>query len=128
MIALAEGRIARVCTGVAAPPAGAQRLGGLVIPGLANAHSHAFQRALRGRTHADGGSFWTWREQMYALAGSLTPEAVHALARAAFAEMTLAGVTLVGEFHYLHHRPGGGLYPDRNAMGLAIIEAARQVG
>jgi len=99
-----------------------------VIPGLANAHSHAFQRALRGRTHADGGSFWTWREQMYALAGSLTPKAVHALARAAFAEMTLAGVTLVGEFHYLHHRPGGGLYPDRNAMGLAIIEAARQVG
>ena len=79
---------------------------GLVVPGLANAHSHAFQRALRGRTQArTGGSFWTWREQMYALAAQLDPDSMLALARATFAEMALAGITLVGEFHYLHHGP-----------------------
>jgi formiminoglutamate deiminase len=87
----------------AGPEDGAVRLPGLTIPGLANAHSHAFQRALRGRTQApSGGSFWTWREQMYALAGSLRPERSYALARATFAEMVLAGITLVGEFDYVH--------------------------
>ncbi len=128
LIELAEGRIATVTTGVLAPPADAERLEGLVIPGFANAHSHAFQRALRGRTHGDGGSFWTWREQMYALAAALDPESMHLLARATFAEMALAGVTLVGEFHYLHHGPGGAPYPDPNAMGAAILEAAREAG
>ena len=84
----------------------AERLAGLTIPGLANAHSHAFQRALRG--HAQGpGSFWTWREQMYELAETIDPDTYFALARATFAEMALAGVTVVGEFHYLHHGPGG---------------------
>ncbi len=80
---------------------------GLTLPGLANAHSHAFQRALRGRTHGGSGSFWTWREQMYELAGTLDPDAYLALARATFGEMALAGITVVGEFHYLHHAPGG---------------------
>ena len=73
---------------------------------MANAHSHAFHRALRGRTHAGRGTFWTWRERMYALAGRLDPDTYHALARAAYAEMALAGITCVGEFHYLHHAPG----------------------
>ena len=91
---------------------------GLTLPGLANAHSHAFHRALRGRTHDGGGSFWTWREQMYALADAPRPrDATTRLARAVFAEMALAGITCVGEFHYLHHRPDGTPYADPNAMG-----------
>ena len=78
------------------PPAGRdQRLAGLVIAGLANAHSHAFHRALRGRTHAGGGTFWTWRTQMYAVAARLDPDSYLALARATYAEMALAGVTCV---------------------------------
>ena len=91
----------------AATPAGrGHRLAGLVLPGFANTHSHAFHRALRGRTHDGGGTFWTWREQMYALAGRLEPDSYYRLARAVYAEMALAGVTAVGEFHYLHHRAG----------------------
>jgi formiminoglutamate deiminase len=85
------------------PCGDAVRLPGLTVPGFANAHSHAFQRALRGRTQApSGGSFWTWREQMYALAASLDRKKSYALARATFAEMALAGITLVGEFDYVH--------------------------
>jgi formiminoglutamate deiminase len=96
-------RIASVASGLAEAPAGAELLTGLTLPGLANAHSHSFQRALRGRTQrALGGSFWSWREQMYALAESLDDERYEALARATFAEMALAGVTVVGEFDYLH--------------------------
>jgi formiminoglutamate deiminase len=121
-------RIVSVTPGVVSPPDGAERLDGLVIPGLANAHSHAFQRALRGRTHAATGSFWTWREQMYALAATLDPDSVLALARATFAEMALAGVTVVGEFHYVHHGPGGVHYADPNAIGAALLEAAAQAG
>jgi formiminoglutamate deiminase len=101
-IELAGERIASVQSGVAAG-AGDEVLAGLTLPGLANAHSHAFQRALRGRTQRRmGGSFWTWRESMYALAGSLDEARCEALARATFAEMALAGVSLVGEFDYLH--------------------------
>ena len=107
VVEVEEGRITAVSGGVAAPPAGARSLEGLTLPGLANAHSHAFQRALRGRTQHGSGSFWTWREQMYALAERLDPERYLALARATYAEMALAGVTTVGEFHYLHHGPGG---------------------
>jgi formiminoglutamate deiminase len=112
-------RIASVQEGVDAPD-GAERLAGLTIPGLANAHSHAFQRALRGRTHAGTGSFWTWREQMYELAETLDPDSYLQLARATFAEMALAGITVVGEFHYLHR--------DGNAMGEAVIRAAAEAG
>ena len=110
-------------------PAGAERLAGVTIPGLANAHSHAFQRALRARTEgAARGSFWTWREQMYELAGRLDPDSYLRLARATFAEMALAGVTVVGEFHYLHHRLGGGVYDDPNEMGLVVAQAAADAG
>ena len=119
-------RIETVITEMTAPPPGSHRLDGLVIPGLANAHSHAFQRALRGRTQRSEGSFWTWREQMYALAGALDPDSMRALARATFGEMALAGVTVVGEFHYLHHGPGGSAYADPNAMGTAVIQAASE--
>ena len=120
-------RITSVEPGVTAPPE-AIRLPGLTIPGLANAHSHAFHRALRGRTHTGPGSFWTWREQMYALAGSLDPDSYRQLARATFAEMALAGISVVGEFHYLHHGPAGVPYDDPNAMGAALIAAAADAG
>jgi formiminoglutamate deiminase len=110
------------------PPTDAERLDGLVLSGVANAHSHAFQRALRGATHRDFGSFWTWRRQMYELAGRLDPDSMLAVTRATFAEMALAGITLVGEFHYVHHGPGGTAYADPNAMGRAVIEAAGQAG
>ena len=119
-------RLATVTPGT--PPDGAERLAGLTLPGLANAHSHAFQRALRGRTHVGEGTFWTWREQMYALAERLDPDSLHALARATFAEMALAGITLVGEFHYVHHAPDGTPYSDPNAMGAAVIAAAGEAG
>jgi formiminoglutamate deiminase len=121
------GRITAVQRGFAPLP-GDVRLTGVVLPGLANAHSHAFHRALRGRTHDEGGTFWTWRERMYALASRLDPESYLALARAAYAEMALAGVTCVGEFHYLHHGPGGRRYADPNAMGEALVSAAAEAG
>ncbi|HEX2704144.1 MAG TPA: formimidoylglutamate deiminase, partial [Candidatus Lustribacter sp.] len=110
------------------PQPGDERLAGVVLPGLANGHSHAFHRALRGRTHAGGGSFWTWRERMYDVARRLDPDTYLTLARAAYAEMALAGYTVVGEFHYLHHGPGGVAYEDRNAMGHALIQAASDAG
>ena len=110
------------------PPDAAVLLAGITVPGFANAHSHAFHRALRGRTHGGSGDFWTWREQMYAIAARLTPENYLDLARATFAEMVLAGYTVVGEFHYVHHRPGGVRYGDDNAMGRAVIRAAREAG
>ncbi|MFI5625507.1 formimidoylglutamate deiminase [Nocardioides sp. NPDC051685] len=123
-------RIRAVTPGVpgSASPAGATRLRGLTLPGLANAHSHAFHRALRGRTHRGGGTFWTWREDMYAVAGRLTPDSYFALARATYAEMALAGITAVGEFHYLHHDPDGRPYAEANAMGEALIAAAADAG
>ncbi|GAB3458821.1 formimidoylglutamate deiminase [Actinophytocola sediminis] len=110
------------------PPVGARVLAGLVFPGFANVHSHVFHRALRGRTHAGGGTFWTWREAMYALAGRLDPDSYLRLATAGYAEMAVAGVSVVGEFHYLHHPPGGGRYADPNAMGEALREAAFAAG
>nr|BFD84424.1 formimidoylglutamate deiminase [Streptomyces sp. Xyl84] len=123
-----DGRIAAVRTGVAAPPPGAEPLRGLTLPGLANAHSHAFHRALRGTVQVGSGTFWTWREVMYATADRLTPDTYRALARAVYAEMALAGITAVGEFHYVHHAPGGARYADPNAMGEALVEAAAEAG
>ncbi|MGR6964366.1 formimidoylglutamate deiminase [Geodermatophilus sp. URMC 61] len=111
-----------------APTAADSRLGGVVLPGLANTHSHAFHRALRGRTHDGRGTFWTWRRRMYGLAERLDPDGYLGLARAVYAEMALAGTTCVGEFHYLHHPPGGGRYADPNAMAEALIAAAADAG
>ncbi|MEU7583359.1 formimidoylglutamate deiminase [Streptomyces sp. NPDC041068] len=121
-------RITAVRKDVDAPPPGATVLRGLTVPGLANAHSHAFHRALRGTVQVGSGTFWTWREVMYSVADRLTPETYHALARAVYAEMALAGITTVGEFHYLHHGPGGTPYSDPNAMGEALIQAASDAG
>jgi formiminoglutamate deiminase len=112
-----DGRLGAVVTGTVAPPPGATVLGGLVLPGLADHHSHAFHRALRGQ--AAGGDFWAWRTEMYAVAGRLDPDTLLALATAAFGEMVLAGVTTVHEFHYLHHPDG---------MDDAVCEAARRAG
>ncbi len=128
VVEVEEGRITAVSAGVSTPPDGAQSLAGLTLPGLANAHSHAFQRALRGRTQHGTGSFWTWREQMYALAERLDPESYLALARATYAEMALAGITTVGEFHYVHHGPDGTPYGDPNEMGRMLIAAAAEAG
>lgn len=124
----ADGRIAAVRTGADTPPPGAVVLRGLTIPGLANAHSHAFHRALRGTVQVGSGTFWTWREIMYTIAQRLTPDSYFTLARAVYAEMALAGITNVGEFHYLHHAPGGTPYADPNAMGEALIAAAGEAG
>jgi formiminoglutamate deiminase len=105
-----------------------RRLAGLTIPGLANCHSHAFHRALRGRTQRERGTFWTWRDQMYAVAGRLDPDSYFDLARATYREMAAAGITTVGEFHYLHHQPDGTPYDDPNAMGHALVMAAHEAG
>jgi len=126
LVTIADGRFASVEVGAA--PGNAERLSGLVLPGLANCHSHAFHRALRGRTQTERGTFWTWREQMYAVASVLTPDSYYQLARAVYGEMLLSGITAVGEFHYLHHGEGGSPYDAPNAMGEALIAAAREVG
>ncbi|MGP3533905.1 formimidoylglutamate deiminase [Microbacterium sp. RD1] len=114
-----RGRIRSVAAGPAEP--GDTRLAGLTLPGIANAHSHAFHRALRGRTHDDGGDFWTWRQRMYAAASALDPERYHALASAFYAELLEAGYTAVGEFHYVHRDP-------TTVMADAVAQAARDSG
>jgi formiminoglutamate deiminase len=127
VVGVAAGRFTRIDPGGDAPP-DAVRLHGLTLPGFANAHSHAFHRALRGRTHRGRGSFWTWRQLMYSVASRLDPDRYRTLATAVFAEMVSAGFTTVGEFHYLHHQAGGVPYSDANEMGEALIAAAREAG
>ncbi len=104
--------------------------GTLRLPALATAHSHAFQRALRGaaqRPTAPGtDDFWSWRDAMYELASSLTPESIHAISLVAFRELARAGVRTVGEFHYVHHQPDGTPYDDRTILADAVVLAARQ--
>ena len=124
-VTIRSGRFTAV-GGAAAP--GAQHLEGLTLPGLANCHSHAFHRVLRGRTQGGSGTFWTWRELMYDAAARLDPDSYLDLATAVFGELVAGGVTCVGEFHYVHHQPDGTAYGEANAMGLALIEAARRVG
>jgi formiminoglutamate deiminase len=121
-------RIAAVDVSGAGPPEGAVRLTGLTLPGLADAHSHAFHRALRGAAQVGADSFWTWRDGMYALAGRLDPDSYLALARATFGEMAQAGITTVGEFHYLHHDRDGTPFADPNEMGRSVIQAALDAG
>ncbi|HYX41908.1 MAG TPA: formimidoylglutamate deiminase, partial [Pyrinomonadaceae bacterium] len=102
-----------------------------LLPGLVNAHSHSFQRVIRGRTEHRANardSFWTWREQMYAAALRLAPEDLYDAARMAFLEMALTGITAVGEFHYLHHAPDGTPYDDPNLLAKEVVRAARDVG
>jgi formimidoylglutamate deiminase len=106
--------------------------GRALLPGMVNAHSHAFQRVIRGRTehrsqHSTD-SFWTWREQMYAAANALEPDEIYAASRLAFLEMALTGITAVGEFHYIHHSRDGSPYSDPNLLEREVIRAARDVG
>ena len=105
--------------------------GKALLPGFVNAHSHAFQRLIRGRTEsrrAGGRDFWSWRAAMYHAAVSLTPEQMYAVARMAFLEMALAGTTTVGEFHYVHRMLDGKPYADPNVMARQIFAAAKSVG
>ena len=128
VLEVAHDRILNVVSGVVDPPGQAIRLDGLTLPGFANAHSHAFHRTLRGRTHAGSGSFWTWRDEMYTAAASLDPDRQHEIALQVFGEMVAAGYTAVGEFHYLHHGPDGVPYENPNAMGEALLAAAGDTG
>lgn len=125
LVEVTDGRFTMVSSGADDPSA--QVLPGLALPGFANAHSHAFHRALRGRTQRTG-TFWSWREEMYRLAERLDPVRLFDLAVATYTEMLCAGITTVGEFHYLHHGPGGQRYDDPNEMGRALIAAAGEVG
>ncbi len=106
--------------------------GRALLPGLVNAHSHAFQRVIRGRTEYRTAnardSFWTWREMMYSAATRLTPEDIYDASRMAYLEMVLSGITSVGEFHYLHHAPEGETYDDPNLLAKEVVRAARDVG
>jgi formimidoylglutamate deiminase len=144
-----DGMIASVATNMS--DVAAERLNGPVVPGMPNLHSHAFQRAMAGlaerrsfafvperegqkaaipgRTSQQAeDSFWTWRETMYAFAGRVDPDAMHAIAAQLYVEMLKAGYTQVCEFHYLHHQPDGRPYAEPAAMSLALIEAAREAG
>ncbi|MBD5653808.1 MAG: formimidoylglutamate deiminase [Candidatus Eremiobacteraeota bacterium] len=110
---------------------GATRLAGLLVPGMANVHSHAFQRAIAGRTERSGpadDSFWTWRERMYHLLGAIEADEFEAIATAAYAEMLAAGYTSVCEFHYVHHGPGGTPYARSTELADRIVRAARATG
>ena len=121
------GIVAAVETGTRPRP-GDLVLNGVVVPAASNAHSHAFHRVLRGRTHTGGAdSFWSWRQAMYQAAAALTPELYEELATAVYAEMVTAGYTSVAEFHYVHHRPDGSPYPG-HAMELALGRAAQAAG
>jgi formimidoylglutamate deiminase len=126
-----SGKIVELVDGDEVP--NATRLKGrALLPGLVNAHSHAFQRLIRGRTEYRSGntsdSFWTWREQMYAAANKLGPEEIYSASHMAFLEMALTGITAVGEFHYIHHSPDGAPYSDPNLLAREVIRAAQDIG
>ena len=129
-LSVADGAV--VARGAPAPGFERIRLAGkAILPGLVSAHSHSFQRAIRGRTevrHLGKSDFWSWREAMYRAAARLDPEDVRAVARMAFHEMVRAGITAVGEFHYLSRDPSGRRYGDPDLLAKEVIGAAREVG
>ncbi len=127
LIEVVDGIISSVSTDVDAP-AGAHRLRGLTLPGLANTHSHVFHRAIRGSSQSGVGDFWSWRTLMYGVAERLNPESLYALAYATYAEMALSGITSVGEFFYLHHDQGGKRYANPNELGEVVARAANDAG
>lgn len=126
-----DGRtIAAVAPG-SAPTAAAQRFAGVAVPGVANVHSHAFQRAMAGlveRRGPEDDSFWTWREVMYRFLATMTPDDIEAVAAWAYVEMLESGFTTVGEFHYLHNAPDGAHYADPAETGGRIVAAAETSG
>jgi formimidoylglutamate deiminase len=132
LVADERGRIARLSHDPADLAAATRLPGRAMLPGMVNAHSHTFQRVIRGRTEHRTGpnrdTFWTWREKMFHAATSLNPDDIHDAARMAFLEMALSGITTVGEFHYLHHAPGGAPYADANETAKRIVQAARDTG
>lgn len=126
-----DGRWAAVTPGVAQPPAGAQVMPGLLLPGLVNAHSHAFQRAFAGlaeRRETEADDFWSWRDRMYRVALRITPSQLQAIAAQLYLELLQGGYTQVCEFHYLQHDPEGRPYPDPLALGWALADAAAEAG
>ncbi|SOU07639.1 formimidoylglutamate deiminase [Xanthomonas arboricola] len=128
-ITLAQGRIASVQPGVT--PAAADSRVERLLPGLGNLHSHAFQRGMAGLTEVggrSGDSFWSWRELMYRFVDRLDPDSLQAIAEQAYVEMLESGFTRVGEFHYLHHSPGGAAYAQAGEMSGRIAAAAANTG
>jgi len=127
----ADGRWAEVRTGVARPPEGALRLPGPLLPGLVNAHSHAFQRAFAGlseRRETESDDFWSWRERMYRVALRITPAQLRAIAAQLYLELLQGGYTQACEFHYLQHAPDGRPYDDPLALSWALADAAADAG
>jgi formimidoylglutamate deiminase len=125
----ARGDLAAVEVGAA--PAGAERLAGVVLPGMPNVHSHAFQRAMAGlpeRLAPGEASFWTWREVMYHFLERIGPDELRRVAAQLYVEMLEAGYTAVGEFHYLHHQPDGRPYADPAELSWAILDAQQSSG
>jgi formimidoylglutamate deiminase len=123
-----DGRIGAIDAGT---PEGCERIPGFVVPGMPNAHSHAFQRGMSGNTEfrlSARDSFWTWRQAMYALANRVDPAELQLLAAQLFIEMLKSGYTSVAEFHYLHRRPEGDHYPDGAGLWDAVTEAAAVTG
>jgi formimidoylglutamate deiminase len=126
----ADGRWSSVAAGVGAP-AGVEALAGPVLPGLVDAHSHAFQRAFAGlaeRREGAGDDFWSWRDRMYRVANAVTPESLRAIAAHLYVELLRGGYTQVCEFHYLQHRPDGTPYDDPLALSMALADAAGDAG
>jgi formimidoylglutamate deiminase len=127
------GRITRLLDAGDAPADARSLPRRLLVPGLVNAHSHAFQRALRGRVERVDpehplDDFWTWREEMFAAATVLDPGSVRRTSEACFREARAAGYTTVGEFHYIHHQPDGTPYDEPNELAHAVCDAARAAG
>ena len=114
-----------------APASGAERLHGVVVPGMPNLHSHAFQRAMAGlaeRAGPEGDSFWSWREVMYRFLARLSPDDIEAIAAQLYVELLKHGYTAVAEFHYLHNDPSGGAYENRGELADRILAAAGATG
>jgi formiminoglutamate deiminase len=128
-ISTSAGAIAAVAAGQRAQPG--DEIHDVVVPGMPNVHSHAFQRGMAGLAEVRGtapDSFWSWRELMYKFALAITPEQMQTIATWLYIEMLEAGFTRVGEFHYLHHRPDGGRYDDIGQMTSSLAEAAQVSG
>jgi formimidoylglutamate deiminase len=126
----AQGRWSHIAAGVPAP-ADAERLAGPALPGLVDAHSHAFQRAFAGLAERRDGTdddFWSWRDRMYQVANAVTPESLRAIAAHLYVELLRGGYTQVCEFHYLQHRPDGTPYDDPLALSMALADAAADAG
>ena len=127
----AHGNWAAITPGVAVPPPAARRLGGPLLPGLVNAHSHAFQRAFAGlseRRETEADDFWSWRDRMYRVALRVSPAQMQAIAAQLYVELLRGGYTQVCDFHYLHHDPQGQPYADPATMCWALADAARESG